>query len=607
MGPDGANNINIIASNATVNAGSSVLFVGNPGTNTITFNVTDVNNGTLIGLNAGNLTIAGINNTGVGHDVLHAVTTGANNTAIGESAGVLITSSAGNTALGSGSLATLTTGTGHNTAVGFDSLLNLATGVSNTVIGYQAGQNYTGAESNNIVIGNTGTLGDSAAIRIGTSGTQTQNFQAGIAGVTVSNQKSVVINSATGQLGVDAGGITIQTITGNDGVPESPLANNFNFLTANATPKFVGSAATETIDFNLTNLVLGSALPSLTSGSQNVGVGSAVLAATTSGQGNAVVGYQAGTAITSGTFNTLMGFQAGTKLTVATGNVAIGDVALANSATNSNFNTAVGYSALFNVSDPGGSHNSFNVGLGYEAGFNITTGNSNICIGKAAGGTLSTGSSNVFITVASTGLTSGSGNIVLGGPTNLYSGSESNNILISNAGVNGESNVMRLGTSGSGTSQVNKCFIAGIDGVSVGSTAQVVTEVSGQLGSAVITAGTGISVTTAANTITISTSGTSTLTYTSVNHAASPYTVLTTDEYIAADVTAGVISILLPNAPSSGRVYTIKDKVGLSGTSNITVTTVGGAVTIDGATSFVMNTNYESINVLFNGTSYEVF
>ena len=72
-------------------------------------------------------------------------------------------------------------------------------------------------------------------------------------------------------------------------------------------------------------------------------------------------------------------------------------------------------------------------------------------------------------------------------------------------------------------------------------------------------------------------------------------------------MTAGVITILLPNAPATGRVFTVKDKVGLAGTSNITVTTVGGAVTIDGATTFVMNTNYQSADFIFNGTSYEIY
>lgn len=125
---------------------------------------------------------------------------------------------------------------------------------------------------------------------------------------------------------------------------------------------------------------------------------------------------------------------------------------------------------------------------------------------------------------------------------------------------------------------------------------------------ATITAGSNITVTNGAGSITIAAnSGAVTYNYTSVNHAASPYTVLSTDYYIGADVTAGVISILLPNAPTTGRAFVVKDKAGLAATSNITVTTVGGAVNIDGATSFVMNTAYEAISLIFNGASYEIY
>jgi hypothetical protein len=95
--------------------------------------------------------------------------------------------------------------------------------------------------------------------------------------------------------------------------------------------------------------------------------------------------------------------------------------------------------------------------------------------------------------------------------------------------------------------------------------------------------------------------------YTAVNAAASPYTVLSTDYYLACDVTAGTITIRLPNAPTTKTVYIIKDKVGLSATNNITVTTVGGTVTIDGATTFVMNTAYQAINVLFDGSNYQIY
>jgi len=95
--------------------------------------------------------------------------------------------------------------------------------------------------------------------------------------------------------------------------------------------------------------------------------------------------------------------------------------------------------------------------------------------------------------------------------------------------------------------------------------------------------------------------------YTTVNHAQSPYTVLSTDEYISCDPSSGTISILLPNAPTTYREFVIKDRTGNASTSNISVTTVGGAVTIDGQTTYTLSGNYGSISLLFNGTSYEVY
>lgn len=130
---------------------------------------------------------------------------------------------------------------------------------------------------------------------------------------------------------------------------------------------------------------------------------------------------------------------------------------------------------------------------------------------------------------------------------------------------------------------------------------------AGAPAAATLTAGTGISVTNGHNSITIAATGTTQLTVTSVNHAASPYTVLTTDDYLAVDCSAGVVTLKLPNAPTTGRVWHIKDSTGNAATSNITITTVGGVVNIDGATSFVMNTNFESTSVIFTGSQYEVF
>lgn len=100
-------------------------------------------------------------------------------------------------------------------------------------------------------------------------------------------------------------------------------------------------------------------------------------------------------------------------------------------------------------------------------------------------------------------------------------------------------------------------------------------------------------------------SGTLVLNYTLVN--TTPYTVQLTDTFLGVDTTTLSITIRLPNAPATGRVYVIKDIIGLATLRNITVTTVGGTVLIENATAFIMNTSLEAIQVLFNGTKYLVF
>ena len=106
------------------------------------------------------------------------------------------------------------------------------------------------------------------------------------------------------------------------------------------------------------------------------------------------------------------------------------------------------------------------------------------------------------------------------------------------------------------------------------------------------------------NTLTI-TSSTSIFAYTNVD--TSPYVVQSTDSYLSVDCSGMAITLQFANAAPSGKGFIVKDRTGFAATNNITVTTVGGAVDIDAAATFVMNTNYESINLMGNGSSYEVF
>lgn len=126
------------------------------------------------------------------------------------------------------------------------------------------------------------------------------------------------------------------------------------------------------------------------------------------------------------------------------------------------------------------------------------------------------------------------------------------------------------------------------------------------LGNIDIVGGTGISVAgnPGTNTLTINATATAN-SYTAVN--TTPYVVLVTDFFLGVDCSGGAITIQLPNAPTTARIIHIKDTTGSANTNNITVTTVGGVVTIDGSTSYTMNTQYAAISLIFNGSAYEIF
>lgn len=95
------------------------------------------------------------------------------------------------------------------------------------------------------------------------------------------------------------------------------------------------------------------------------------------------------------------------------------------------------------------------------------------------------------------------------------------------------------------------------------------------------------------------------VTVTTVNHAASPYTVLSTDFCLAVDTTAGVVTLNFPNAPSNNPSYYIADVGGNAGTNNITCTTPGGVVKLDGATTKVINTGYAGFGLFWTGSLWK--
>jgi hypothetical protein len=140
-------------------------------------------------------------NSAYGNGALQNNTTGNFNTASGFEALANNTTGGGNNATGSFALANNTTGT-SNVADGSSALSGNTTGDNNIAIGQNAAGSVSGGNSNNIHIGSHGAPNDSGTIRIGTPGTQTLFFVAGVRGVTTGANNAIpVVIDSNGQLG----------------------------------------------------------------------------------------------------------------------------------------------------------------------------------------------------------------------------------------------------------------------------------------------------------------------------------------------------------------------------------------------------------------------
>lgn len=354
------------------------------------------------------------------------------------------------------------------------------------------------------------------------------------------------------------GGGSITQITTNAGIAV-PVGGNVNVFGGH---DINTSGAGDTVIINLNNAItLGDVTPlaaftnalEAVTGDVTVDSGNINLPATTATDGSVGVLFLGGANFLhafGSSSNTFVGTISG-NFTLDTGNALN--------------NTGVGFRTLFSLTE-----GQSNVAVGLNALTNLTTGNSNIGVGNSAGNNLDSGTRNIMI-----GVTAGTS----------YTAAESNNIIIGNDGTATESNVIRIGTQGAGAGQQNTCFIAGITGVTTSNSALVTIDTTtGQLGETPLNVA---------------------FSYTNVN--TTPYVVTATDYYLSVDCSGGAITVQLPNAPTNFRTFVVKDRTGNAGANNITVTTVGGAVNIDGAATFVMNTNFEAIQLIFNGTTYEIY
>jgi hypothetical protein len=216
-------------------------------------------------------------------------------------------------------------------------------------------------------------------------------------------------------------GVNNLTVTGNINLPTTSGSGN-GVITQNGS-SLVHTFTTEPGSVGDLNLFIGTQAGNFTSTQgENVGIGPLTLSSITNATEEVAIGSQALQHDSTGNDNTAIGTQAMQTLVSGNNNVAVGYQAL-NVLNGNNNNTAIGTQALSNLGS-----GTMNIGLGYQAGMNLTSGN--------------------------------------------------NNVYIANIGVASESDIIRIGTSGTQTA----CYISGINGVtSAGGTAVYVNS-SGQLG-----------------------------------------------------------------------------------------------------------------------------
>jgi len=452
-------------------AGLSVVFEGDS-IDTLRLRLTDDNANTMLGNGTGNPSTTGFNNTTAGRFSGNALLAGSNNALYGIQSGVRLE------------------GGINNVMIGSESGFSVVDGDYNIIVGDQSGNALGVNSSGNILIGNSGDSGDNNTMRLGTTGAVARQvnrtFVAGTLDVDLNTFRVVTMNDneqiGTNILTAGAGIIITNgppdgaiTITATGGGGGGGGAENFpadvEFATAIGEvlnifgdPNITTYGSTNTIQVTLNQTITISGHYITTGGhielpptnfATNAGyielAGLPILHQQNSSSNIFVGGNNAEN--TTGVNNTAIGYLAANALLLS-GNNFFGGTQSGAALTNAFFNTF----------------------LGAQSGFNLLTGSRNLLLGYQSGIS--------------------------------YTTNESNNILLANDGVIAESNTMRLGTTGAGAGQVNRAFVAGVSGVNVGATATVATVAAdGQLGTANIVAGAGITVTPGANTITIAAAG----------------------------------------------------------------------------------------------------
>lgn len=526
--------------------GPTNTFVGGNAGNTTLTVLTSVRN-VGVGNNAINSLTTGANNTAVGVDSLTTLSTGINNVAVGYLSLTALTSGESNTALGNQSLQNLVTGE-DNIAIGFAAgsayngaqTSNIlisnpgAIGDSNTIrIGDQGtgpGQQDTcyiagiyntpvGVAQQVMFVDNQGGVGsypgNDGEVIIGATGaspiwnTLTAgdliDIDNGPNSITISCLVAQAIESVIGDNGGTASGIQISVTGGNNIFTAGDNGNNLNISVSGTTNHAlqVGNAANALTSLAVaTNgqLPIGSTganpvISTLTAGS-NVTITNGAGSITINAAGSGVVtidgdaGSATGDPITfdanTNCGSTVLFDAAGSTVSLKVTDAALNNTIIGLSSGNGTItgtnNVGLGRQVLLALSS-----GIRNCGVGNGNLLLCSTGSWNTAVGDSSLFTLGAGTFNTAVGALSlTLLTDGTHNTALGETAGaLYASTESSNIVIGNTGVVADSNVIRIGTQGSGTAEQDSCFIAGIGGVTPGGTPEfvIIDPATGELGS----------------------------------------------------------------------------------------------------------------------------
>jgi YVTN family beta-propeller protein len=320
------------------------------------------------------------NNTAVGFQALAANTTGASNTGIGFSALCFNTTGGGNTALGLGAL--FNTNVSNNTAVGVNAL-GQSQGNNNTAVGYYA------LDANNMTGTDCTAVGYQALLANTANGNTAVGSGALAASTSGGGNTAVGYHALTGMTGSQAGNTAVgyEAAAAPASGSSAFTAIGYQALKVNASGYWstaIGAGALSTSTGGVSNTAIGfGVMRAIVVGNYNVGVGGHVefttnytLGLLTSGSNNVAVGTAALASVTTGTDNTAVGHNALRDNTAST-NTAVGSNALVSNTSGAS-NTGIGFSALY-YNTTGAA----NTALGLGALFNTNVSN-NTAVGVNA-------------------------------------------------------------------------------------------------------------------------------------------------------------------------------------------------------------------------------